>query len=369
MGDKTAEVHHRGRLGWRGQAASALLGVTVGVGINQASDLGPRVLAITAAGTAVVMVTNWLRGLPPRAPVVLYSIPILLCLAATSVLLTLILSGAWAGVAILTSVGFMAGAILLASAVDVAVQILTAAASLGLGTAVVAGALATLQPTWGSIAFSCYISFFGLLLMLAGLRILRGRGTMRGTQIVGIGVIGLGGAIAGLLHGADVLFALIVITNGVVLVLDDSDLDQHVPTITTVAIPLREYAGITWSTVGLVSVGGGVWALLHGHHLDGWAAIMAGVAGIGAAVAILKRTDLAEGVGAIALGVVTVVGGLLALSRHTEVPRNASLVLTVAVVGTGLGTVAGGASLLQRAGLLHRVNASWRHLTGDLGGN
>ncbi len=366
VGNTTGNDRAAGWPGWRGRTAATLLGLTTGVGINLASNFGFRVLAIAAAGTAVVMVTNWMRELPRQAPLVRFSTPALLCLAGSSSLLTLVLPDGWADTMTLTSAGFLAGGILLASGMEVAAQLLAGAALLGLALAVVASALAAAHATWGSVVFTCYVAAFGLILLAPGVHLLRGRAALTGVQIVGLGAISLGGAAIGFARGADVVFALVIILGGATLVLADENAEVALGSPWTVMVSYQEAVGFTWCAAGvIIGLSSGVPSLLHGQAFDGCATIVAGAAVSWAGVSLMKGTRLAQGLSAVALGLIAATSGTLFLLGNTDLPRNIMLVLAIAVVSAGLGTAGASAALLHRAGLIHRVAETWRGLLTD----
>jgi hypothetical protein len=369
MGTGKANVPDRSRLDWRGRAVAVLLAFTSGVGINQASELGFRVLAIAAAATAVVIVTNWLRGLPRRAPLVRFSIPALLFLAGASSLLTLLLPSAWATTSILGAVAFVAAAILLASAIEIAARLLAGAASLGLAIAVVSAGRMAMDGTVPSVLFGCYVALFGLILLGTGVHILRGHGPLAGTQIVGFGAIGLGGAAMSFLHSveANVLIALAVIIHGAVLMLaKDEDEKVNLGILRSEPVSLRGATGTAWCALCLVAaIGLGLPALLHGHSFAGWATVAGCGALIWAGVSLLRNTVNALGTGAGVLGLTAVAGGTVPLWGNTNLPRQFALVLAVATISIGLAAVGGSMILLQRGGLLQRVVKTWRRLTTD----
>lgn len=347
-----------------------LLAFTSGVGINQASDLGFRVLAIAASASAVVMVTNWLRGLPQRAPLVRFSTPALLFLAGASSLLTLFLPSAWTNTSILVAVAFMAAAILLASAIEIAARLLAGAASLGLAIAVVSAGWMAMDGTVPSVLFGCYIALFGLILLGTGVHILRGHRSLAGTQIVGLGAIGLGGTVMSFLHAAegDILISLVVIINGAVLMLAKENEKVSLGILRDVTVSLSGGTGTAWCASGLgVAIGLGVPDLLHGDSFAGWAMLAGCGAWIWAGVSLLRKTVIALGTGAGVLGLTAVAGGVVTLWGNATLPRQLALVLAVATISIGLAAVGGSMILLQRGGLLQRVAKSWRRLTTDPG--
>lgn len=356
---------HQGRLDWRAQTAGILLGAAGGIGVNLLSNFGFRVFAVVAGGGAVVAVTNWIRKLPVRAPLARSSIPALLCVAAAITVLALFLRGAWAGWATLISVGLLAAAVLLAATWDAAVRLLAAATSVGLACAVVGAGVAILRNDWRDILLGAMVMWFGAILFYTGIEVLRGKSTLRGTEIVGVGIVGLGGAAIAFLHGANVLLGGVIIVNGATLLTPGLEDNHSVRGFFGSSLTPREMFGPASIVVALIGLGAGIQALRHGDVINGAAAIWAGLAGACAGAAVPHGGDTPSGAAAIVLGTASVAGGLATMSGELDIRRSLGLVLGGAVVGVGLAAVGGGLTLLHASGLLRRIGKSWKHLTQD----
>lgn len=116
------------------------------MGLNLLStDIGYKGVAVTAGAGAVISATAWIRRLPAHAPLVRYSIPVLLTMAWALTAITLLVPEKWAGVATLAAAGLTIAAILIAASLEVAWILLAAAATIGAGVAAIGGGASLLH--------------------------------------------------------------------------------------------------------------------------------------------------------------------------------------------------------------------------------
>jgi hypothetical protein len=128
----------------RQRLATYALGLAGGLGVNTlSSDIGYRGAATAAVVAAILLSTNWLRQLPPSAPLVRMVSWALLGGAVIAAVLAAV-SPRWEGSATIAATVLTTSALLI-PALDKSVGILTGVAFIGLGVAVIGVGVAVLR--------------------------------------------------------------------------------------------------------------------------------------------------------------------------------------------------------------------------------
>jgi hypothetical protein len=174
------------------------------------ADVGYRGAAAAVAFAAILLSTNWLRGLPPRAPLVRMVSGALVGGAAVMVLAAVIIPR-WGALATIVATGLTTAAVLIQTDLDKASGLLFGVAFIGGGVAVIGVGVAVLRG--GDV--------------LVGVAVIGG-----GVAVIGVGVavIGVGVAILrriGLVaHAVSWLVSLTQDPGGKVLHHDDPALSE-----------------------------------------------------------------------------------------------------------------------------------------------
>lgn len=185
------------------------LGLAGGLGVNTLStDVGYRGAATAAAIAAILISTNWLRQLPPRAPVTRIASRALLGGAALAAVVAAIKPG-WEGPATITATVLTTSAVLIPAELERAVELLIGIALIGVGVANIGIAIAVLRNShvltgianigagiaWISIGVAvlregrvlAWVTNIG-----GGATVARGTRVLRGVAIIGPGIACIG---------------------------------------------------------------------------------------------------------------------------------------------------------------------------------
>ena len=112
------------RSGWRGTLYLVLIGAAGGMAINDFSNtMGFPGLAGDLAIAGVLAATIWLRKLPPKAPLARQALWLFLTPAAAAALVAALSTGRVAGILAALAVILTAGAVLLATDLEAAVEL------------------------------------------------------------------------------------------------------------------------------------------------------------------------------------------------------------------------------------------------------
>jgi hypothetical protein len=255
-----SDSQRRRGLPFRQQLATWALGVAGGLAVNTLSnDVGYRGAAVVAAFAAILLSTNWLRQLPPGAPLARIASGALLGIAVIMVVAA-VMNSRWEGLATIVATVLTTSAVLIQTDLDKAAGLLFGVAGIGVGVAVIGVGVAVLRHG-GALGGVAGIGG-GVALIGVGVAVLRHGDVLGGLALIGVGLalIGVGLAAIGfgvaVLRDSGVLFGVAVIGGGVAL------------------------------------IGGGVAGLRHGGALGGLALIGVGLATIGFGVAVLRRIGL-----------------------------------------------------------------------------
>ncbi|SCL44525.1 hypothetical protein GA0070606_0331 [Micromonospora citrea] len=311
-------------MGVPGRLAAFLLGATGAMGYNLLSTtVGYRGVAVTLAVGAVLAAANWVRGLPPRAPLVRYALRVLLALALVAAVVAMTTPRGFAGPAVLLSAGLVAAAVVIPADLVVAGLLAFLTAFAGLGLAFVDVGLAEMRD--GDASFGAALVAAGVLL---GLQVLRaGRSSVTaggparspersGAPEGGIRAHRLGQGRAGQVTGRtdEWVFRgthLASTIGGVVFIGGGT------------AVLVRDGAtfGLVIAAFGLGLVACGLAQLLGSVTLWGVAAVSAGAAFAGTGLGALRDDQVVAGAGMIGVGLVLVPAGGLMILHQVGVDR------------------------------------------------
>lgn len=184
----------------RPQVTQAAVGLAGGLAVNSFSnDFGWRASAIVAAIAAILLATNWFRGLPPRAPLVAVASWTTLTIAGVATVLAVALPVRWQGHAVMAASLLAIAAVLLRADPDEALDTLGGVAFIGLGVALIGFGVSLLadSKTLGGVAFIG----LGLALIGIGVSLLAHSKTLGGLALIGVGAALIGIGIALLASG------------------------------------------------------------------------------------------------------------------------------------------------------------------------
>ncbi|MBO4205884.1 hypothetical protein [Micromonospora echinofusca] len=341
----------RTRLDWRGRLSGVALGAAGGMGVNVLSnDFEYWGAAAAAAAGAVLATITWLRGLPPRAPLVRYTTRTLLALAlvgavvaglddvAWNVQATLNAAGldllAWTGYATLAAAALTIVAVLIVNTAQ-AVKILYGAALIGIGMVLISSGTRFLELGHPDELMAEEYALAGVVLIGSGAALIGGgimhltiSHALAGVVLVVGGMAVIGGGITLLVEGGFSLRGVMVIGGGMALIGGGI---MHL----TISHAL---AGVVLVVAGMAVIGGGITLLVEGgFSLDGVMVIGGGMALIGGGV-MLARSHTLRGVMGLGIGVALIGIGILFL-----------------VGGDGLfgAVVIGGGMALTGGGIMH----------------
>jgi hypothetical protein len=186
----------------RQRLAAYALSLAGGLGVNALSgDLGYRGAA--AAAAAILVSTNWLRQLPPRAPLVRMVSRALLGGAAIAAVVAAA-SPSREGLATITATALTISTLLIASDLPQATRILGGTALIGLDVAFLHESVVILA-----------VLGFGVAFLRLGAASLRTGKILRGVAVIGLGVVAFIAVVVGfLLVSDDILSVISVLSLG-----------------------------------------------------------------------------------------------------------------------------------------------------------
>ena len=338
---------------WRARLVAPLLGLAVGMGTNVLSnDAGYRWTAAVFALAGVAAGANWVRGLPPRAPLRRWSARTTLVAALLAGLAALAVPAA-SGYLVVAAAVLVAGAILTSTDLSNAGHLLGGAALIGLGVSLagygwqslVAGGQRPLATIVGG-----GIAAVGMVLVGSGGAMIGGR-----SRMVSVGFIGLGTGMAG--GGVLLLVDHQWIGGVAVLGLGIAGLELGVATLAA----RDRLVGAGLIGAGIVSVGVAVALLITQNWLAGAALIGAALPVIGMGLGTASLLDRARLAGA---GLAVIGGeGVAAGTAILVVYR--SWLFGAAMLGLGLAAGLLGIGALSSAGTFHQIRARVTDLSRD----
>jgi hypothetical protein len=272
------DCQHRRPPGWRGKLTALLVTFAGGMAVNDlSSTLGYRGLAGVLAIFGVVAAATWIRQLDAGAWLSRRASRLFLTPAAAVAVAAAFSPGPSAGILTAVAAILTAGAVLVATELETAVELLSRAALGGAG-----------------------VAFIGI-----GMTLLTSRHVLAGTMFIALGVTFIGTGVA-LLADRQALIGAAVMANGMAFIMLGVALaaDQHV-------------VGIALIGTGVAFIGDGM-ALLVDRPVLGYATVIAsGLAVIGTGVALLVIRQAPVGVAVILLGAGVVGTGVALLAdRH-----------------------------------------------------
>lgn len=305
---------------WRGRFAGTLLGAAGGMSINVLSnDVGYRGAAVVAVAGGVLTAASWLRRLPPRAPLVRYTVRVLLVLSLAGAVISGVGPEDWSAPIIITIVALTTVAASAYSDLKTIRTLLFGVALVGLG-AIFMGS-----------GFSLVISdirFFGVSYIVAGVAVISlGIATLLGAGI-GRPVAGISTAVAVIILGAaklthyQQLSGLLFISLGVIALGPGIAILSKVQVVRAISY----IVGGSWGTLT------GVTVLVVGFPVSaGITCITAGIAVIGLGIATLFDWNGLRTLTFIVLGMASIFYGYICLVENS---------LPYAVIYGGVGVAA-----------------------------
>jgi len=252
----------------RGEITKIVLGLTGGVAVNDlSSEHGWRILTVVVVVAAVLLAADWLRRLPPGAPLVTFLSRAALGAAGLSAVAAVAAPARWQGYAAAAATMFAVGALTIRSYPGEASNALAGAALIGAGVGFLAEGEAPLGATLlaaglAGVGFGDGVDFLVEAEALLGL-------TVVGLGVVGValGAAGVGVGVASLVDG-EALLGMAVIGGGVAVI--------GVGEALMVEGQVR--SSVARVGLGVVLIGAGVASMVEGQALSGVALIGLGVA-------------------------------------------------------------------------------------------
>ena len=295
---------------WRATLTAYLLGGASGMATNLISGATAYRAIVAAVIVAAMLASSTrLRMLPPRAPIVRYSIWLMLTLSLAAALATAIGPLYLTPYMIFGAVVLTGAAALIPAAVTDRFAMLGAAASSGIGVALICAAIALFA---------------------------------KGDNLFGVGAF-VGGVAA---------------VGGGIVVLASSD----------VFVAMTSTGGkVTMFCGGMASIGGGIIMLLNRDVLVGVAAVCGGSAMIGGAAAIIAGRQSLMGMAAIAGGVASIGGGVAAIADRDALLADRDILIGLAMIGLGIASLGFGLVYLRSIGHTEPARHWLMSLTKDPG--
>lgn len=281
------------------------------MGINVLSnDVGYQGVAVAVVAGGVLAVTAWLRGLPPRAPLVRYTVRVLMVLSLAGTVVAAFGPPSWAAYLALTVAALTVTAALVPADVQTSLILLAGVTSItgggaGVGAAVnwlVAGGDAPLGVI--GIGFGVTYIGFGVAVLFEGYGVLMQESAGNAVVLIALGAAGIGAGTAWLAEGD---------------------------------IPL----GVTSIGGGLTVMGGGIAARIGASTLFEAARSGSGAAILCGGVILLTRGDVPLGTMIAGIGMMGVLAGIATLT-------DSATPYTVTFVGAGIACIGTGSILLSR---------------------
>ena len=127
---------------WGHRLTAACVALASGVAVNQlSSTLGYRGLVGTSVAAGIIAGVFWLRGLPPRAPLLRYCFRALLLSAFAAVVAAFLIRSTWTTYLAFAAVGLAAIAASLTIDFFISCAVLGGASTVGAGVAIIADGL------------------------------------------------------------------------------------------------------------------------------------------------------------------------------------------------------------------------------------
>ncbi|WP_328384423.1 hypothetical protein OHQ88_33580 (plasmid) [Micromonospora zamorensis] len=356
----------RTRPDWHGRLAGMLLGAAGGMGINVLSnDVGYRGVAAAAAAGGVLSAIVWLRRLPPRAPLVRYTVRGLLAVALVGAVVATFGPASWAAYATLTAAALTVTAVLLAAdGTEAAYMLLPGAVAMGAGVGGVGIGIEVLttSSTPHELSAGGTLICMGVSTALLSFVPFSYDRRFPAGVFIGFGVSLIGIGITAALDSVNPAYAVAPIGVGLAIFCAGIAVMVKPQALRTVGGNVAYRAARLWYMV-LGGAGVIIYSISHlvTDHDPIWAAgIGAGVMGIGFGLALRTPSTALFALATLASGVTLIVLGVALLPTSGIIGTAA---MSLGVAGIGYGT----SLLVRKFALTRRLQAWISALTHDPG--